>query len=139
MPGEPLRESDVLGAAVEVHTCGMAYRMKRQPALEAGPLLPQGEDVSKLPRREPPPQAADEEQRVHSQTLALAFLPAAELVQLGPHEVGQHDLLYRGLIAAAFEHAERDPAPGPAVVVEDVAAVERQLMRPVNASPSVPL
>jgi len=61
-----------------------------------------------------------------AQKATLALLPGPQLVELGADEVGQDDLPNRRLAGSALEHTERDPAPGPAVVLEHLPAVEGQ-------------
>lgn len=126
VPSEALRESKVAAGAVEVRARRVTKRMDVEDALEAGALLPDREGAAKLPSREAAVQPAHEERRLRRDRLALGLAHGDQLLELGAHGVGEQHFLGRGLLARTLEDAEREAPSRAAVVVEDVADVQRQ-------------
>jgi hypothetical protein len=104
----------------------VAKGVEAEPPFEPGALLPEVERVPDLAARQAPAESADEERRVRCEALSSALLPGAQLLELRPHEVGQDDLLDRGLARAALEHTQDDPSLRATLAIEDVAQVERE-------------
>src|SRR5688572_9075104 len=115
MPGEALREADVLGLGVDALAGRVPQHMKRDPPLESGPVLPHGEAVADLSERQTPPEAADEEGGVIVEALALAGLPLVESAQLSPERLREQDLLGAAGPLCSFEDTEQQAPSRPTV------------------------
>lgn len=124
MPGEALGEADVLRRPVEVGACTVTKRMDVQVDGGACTLLPDVDEASELARREAPSSPADEEGGVGRDALATSPLPADEVLELPPQELGEENHLERRVGCAALEDAQSNAATCAAVGVEDVRDVE---------------
>ncbi len=104
----------------------MTKRVKAEVPVEATALLPDAEGSTQLPGGETPTQPADEDRRIGRQDLSCVPPTGDQLLELRAHEVGEHHLLRRRVLAGPLEHAESNSAPGVTGLVEDVAKVEGQ-------------
>ena len=123
--GDALGQTDIAGGPVNGGQTTVAKGMEVECLIEPGTGLPPVEQVAQRPEGDPLLATRHEQRGVGRHALALGPLPADELVELVPGGVGQEDLLRRGLVGRALEHAQGDAAADPAVVVHDVADIER--------------
>ena len=115
MPGEALREADVLRERVEIRDRRVAKHMRGHAPLDSGPLLPGGEAVADLPQRQAPPEAAGEERGIVVEALSLAGLPLVEPAQLAAQRLAEQDFLRAAGFACALEDREQQTPSRPTI------------------------
>jgi hypothetical protein len=125
VPGDPLGQEDVLGPLVDVGDPGVAERVEPERLIEAGALLPGLEHETEGPGRDSLAEPRDEQRGIGGDALAVTLLPDDELIELVDQVVWEKDLLALDVHVGALEHAQGDAPANPAVLVDDVADVER--------------
>ena len=125
VPGEPLRQTDVLGAPVDVRASGVTQAVEVEPALKPCALLPNLEEAPQLPQGKTTSQTADKERRFEGPGATVPSSCPQQFIELGAQVVRQDHLLHRGLLASALVDTEFHVSLGTLPVLADVAQVER--------------
>lgn len=125
VPRHPLGQENILLPLVHICDPGVAEHVEREQVVKAGALLPGPEHQSERPGGDPLAEPRDEQRGIQCDALAVALLPGDELGQLVDQVVGEEHLLAFDIHVRALEHAQGNPPSNPALLIEEIADVER--------------